>query len=213
LYVIKMDDDKTLVTTVPATIYCGESGADALMFLIPVSYGENSMADFTLLIHYILPDGTGCSEELLLDAIPYSTKYYKYHLVVDSHLTSKAGDIELWLTAVNAQDSVILKTSSTIVTIEKSKNVEDYLPSEDRSQLAQLVIQVDELQRNKADGLAYDDTSRELRLTSNGELIGNHVIVPSDKFLDESREAVEDTWSDMDDETDASDGSDNWEPM
>lgn len=177
-----MEEDKTLVTTVHATIYRGEKNADTLVFLVPISYNDMNMADCTMLLRYILPNGEGHSEELALYPLPYSTKYYQYKLGAGSRFTAVAGDIELWLTAINTNEEVVLKTSSTTVTIEGSKNIEDHLSEEDRDQLTTLELRVDALQREKADGLTYDESARKLSLTADGAQIGDAVTVPSDGY-------------------------------
>lgn len=63
----------------------------------------------------------------------------------------------------------------------------------------------------KADNLVYDKDSRDLQLVSGETTIGDAVRVPSDGYADKIAEAVEDTWSDMDDTID--DGAGEWETM
>lgn len=195
MYAIKMEDDKTLVTTVHATIYQGEKNADTLVFLVPISYSGISVADCTILLRYILPNGDGHSEELSLYPLPYSTKYYQYMLSVASRFTDTVGDIELWLTALNVDEDVVFKTSSTIVTIDKAKNIEDYLSEADRDQLLALASRVNALQKEKADSLTYDGATRRLSLTSNGVNVGEAVTVPADGYSGSGGGDVE--WDDM----------------
>lgn len=191
MYAIKMEEDKTLVTTVHATIYRGERDADTLVFLVPISYNDMNMADCTMLLRYILPNGEGHSEELSLYPLPYSTKYYQYKLGAGTRFTATAGDIELWLTALNAEEEVVLKTSTAIVTIENSKNIEDYLSDEERDQLITLAFRVDALQKEKADSLTYDAQTRKLSLIADGVGVGDVVVVPSDKYADDIAENID----------------------
>lgn len=77
MYVIKMNDDKSLETTVEATIYQNEKNADTLVFLLPRLYEEVNLADCIVLLRYLLPDGTGKSEELEMSPVPYNQNYYR----------------------------------------------------------------------------------------------------------------------------------------
>lgn len=56
MYVIKMNEDKSLETTVEATIYQNEKNADTLVFLLPRLYEEVNLANCIALLRYILPD-------------------------------------------------------------------------------------------------------------------------------------------------------------
>lgn len=42
MYAIKMNEDKSLITTVQATIYQNEKNADTLVFLLPKYYEDVS---------------------------------------------------------------------------------------------------------------------------------------------------------------------------
>jgi len=95
LYAIKMNNDKSLVTTVHAMIYQNECNADTLVFVIPKTYDNIEMANCSMLMRYILPDGVGKSEEIEMDPIPYNSEYYVYRLKAGSRFTKIAGKIEL----------------------------------------------------------------------------------------------------------------------
>ena len=212
MYVINMESDKTLVTTVHATIYQGDTNADVMTFLVPLEYDGTSIADCAMLLRYILPDGSGVSEELEMYPLPYSTSYYQYKLPIGSRLTAKAGDIELWLTAMDTAESVLFRTSSATVTISKAKNIEDYMSDGERDQLTKLASRIDALQKGKADSLSYDSSTRKLNLTAQGAAIGESVTVPADDY--DGGGSGDETWEDMTDneESDTS-GSEEWEPM
>lgn len=151
-----------------------------------------------MLLRYILPNGEGHSEELSLYPLPYSTKYYQYKLGAGTRFTATAGDIELWLTALNAEEDVVLKTSTAIVTVENSKNIEDYLSNEERDQLTTLAFRVDALQKEKADNLTYDAQTRKLSLTADGAAVGDAVTVPGDNYSGGGSDDPE--WDPMDGE-------------
>lgn len=208
MYAIKLTEDKVLETTVFSTIYRGEKDADVLVFLIPKTYGEVSLANCTVLLRYILPNGTGVSEKLAMYPLPYNKEYYQFKLGVDSRFTDKAGDIELWLTVIDMADEVVLKTGSTVVTITPCKEIDDYLPPSSLGQLDQMALKLEKMQKSKADSLTYDKERRALQLTADGVEIGDPVTVPADDY----ECATTDTWEDMTSEGD-DDDSDEWEPM
>lgn len=177
MYAIKMRSDKELETTVHCTIYQGEKNSDALVFLVPREYNGYNIAECTMLLRYILPDGTGRSEKLDMYPLPYNDDYYKFQLSVDSRFTECPGDIELWLSALNFTDEIILKSGTTEVSVTGSKNIVNYLPPEDLDQLDRMAAQIDRLEKNKADNLLYDSEQMALQLTSNGDLIGDPVCI------------------------------------
>lgn len=175
MYVIKMNADKTLQTTIHANIYQGEKNADMLVFLIPKLYGNQNVADCDLLMRYILPSGYGRSEALELALEPYNSNYYRYDLKLDTKLTELAGDIEIWLSAISLNDNVVFKTGSVELTVLPSKDIADYLDPKSRDQLDKLSEKVSKLESEKADNIFYDENGDYLQLSSNGSAIGNKV--------------------------------------
>lgn len=183
MYVIKMERDKSLVTTIRSKIYQGERNADTLLFLIPMYYENVNLADCTMLLRYILPNGAGRSEEIEMDPEPYRN-FYCYRLKVGTRFTEFAGKIELWLSAVNMYDNYIFKSNETFVEIEPAKNISNYFPPEDLDQLDKLSAKVDLLEQKKADNLVFDEESKHLQLSSNGALIGDSVNLSSSVLSD-----------------------------
>jgi hypothetical protein len=177
LYAIKMDADKNLVTTVRSTIFRGENNADTLVFLLPQIYETIDLSACTILLRYILPDGTGMSEELERRQVPYNDDYYKYRLRVASRFTETPGDIELWLTAIGFDDDVVLKTGETSLTISPSKNITDSMSPDSIDQIDRLASMVRQLDRDKADNIVFDSDDRIIQLTSNGEPIGTEIVI------------------------------------
>lgn len=170
--IIKMNSDKSLLITIPTTIYRGEKNADLITFLVPMEYACHNMADCAAVMRYILPDGVGRSEGLNYDPLPYKN-YLQFSTIADTRLTSNDGIVTLWLTFFNGNDEVVLKTGEVNVPISKNKNIYDYLPDEELDQLDQLVARIEYLDAMKADNLELND--RVLQLTSNGKLIGDAV--------------------------------------
>lgn len=205
MYVIKMESDKTLTTTIRSKIYQGENIADILTFLLPKTYENIDFADCTVYLRYILPNGVGQSEELSMYPLPYNDEYYQYRLPIESRFTNMRGQIELWLTAIDTAFITVLRTSPALVMILPAKDITDYLSDEDRNQLDKMLIQIEQLEKGKADSLIYDDDTRELQLTAEGAPIGDIVIVPSDDYSGGSDDGE---WGDMED-----DSGDQWDDM
>lgn len=185
MYVIKMNADKTLQSTIHASIYQGEKNADTLVFLIPKLYGNQNVADCDLLMRYILPNGYGRSEALELAPEPYNSDYYCYNLKLNTKLTELAGDIEIWLTAISQNDNVVFKTGSVELTIISSKDISDYFDTNGREQLDKLSEKVSKLENEKADSIFYDESEKYLQLSSNGLPVGSKVAVSNIKIDDE----------------------------
>lgn len=96
MYVIKMNSDKSLMTTIRSTIYCGENNADTIKFLIPVNYEGANVADCDVSVEYVTPKGEIKTEVLELEPETYKN-YYQYHLKVDSEFTAYPGNVKLSL--------------------------------------------------------------------------------------------------------------------
>lgn len=118
-----MNEDKSLETTVEAMIYQNEKNADTLVFLLPRLYEEVNLANCIALLRYILPDGTGKSEELEMSPVPYNQNYYRYNLKMNTRLTETAGTIELWLCVLSLYDDVVLKTGTAIIEVTPARRL------------------------------------------------------------------------------------------
>lgn len=207
-----MGDEKELITTVRGTIYQNEKRADTLVFLIPQKYEDRDMADCTMLLRYVLPSGSGRSEEIEMDPEPYDDSYYRYRLKLSTRFTSEDGTITLWLTAVGLDNQVVLETGEASVTVRQRKNIDDYLSDKDKSKIEQLDEKVSQLQKDKADGLTYDKETRKLQLLSGDVTVGNEVTVPADDYSGAGGIGGGGSWGDMD-APDATEDSETWEDM
>lgn len=181
MYVMMMNEDKDLVTTIRKRILRGEKGADSLLFLLPAEYEDFTVANGTVTLRYILPTGKGRSETMTMLPEPYKD-YLQYTTPVNTRLTSIAGDVTLWLQVFDTTGDVVLKTGEAILTIEDALNIDDYLCGDAVSQLDDLTQKVSDLRRetrelqlNKADNLMYDEGKTELQLTAEGVPIGDAV--------------------------------------
>ena len=177
MYALKMEDGKELITTVRGTIYQNERNADTLVFLLPRTYEGTDMADCSLLMRYVTPSGSGHSEEIEMDPIPYDENYYRYRLKVSSRLTCECGTLTLWLTAISRGNDVVLETGEAVIPVLERKNINEYLSDQDKGRLDLLDEKVAHLQSTKADNLVYDPETHNLQLASGGEPIGNNVAI------------------------------------
>ena len=183
MYVIKMNTDKSLVATIRSTIYQGECNSDTLVFLVPMKLNNQDLSNYSFFLKYILPDGTGVSEELIKDAEPYKN-HYRFGLNVSTKITSLCGQVELWFAILDASKNVILKSSSVYLNISPVKDIVQYLPSEKLDQLDKLEIEVKKLSAEKADNLSYNKDKESLQLLSNGAPIGDAISIASTNFGD-----------------------------
>lgn len=187
MYVIKMESDKTLFTTIESTIFEGESGADVITFLVPKHYNDIDLADCTMLCRYLLPDGTGYSDVLNLHSTSYNDDLYQYALPVSSKLTLKPGKVELWLTAIDYINKTVLKTDTASIKITESKNIVDYLSDEELNQLDELAAKIEEIEALQVDSLIYNPDEKTLQLFANGTPIGSSIsteeIADDDKVI------------------------------
>ena len=177
MYAIKMEDDKSLTTTIHSTIYQGEKNADTLVFVVQMMYEDTNLADCTLLLRYVLPNGKGYSEELAMYPIPHNKEYYQFRLSATSHFTENVGDIDLWLTAVNFEDDIVLHTDTATVTVTQHIKIEDHLPPERVDQLDKLAAKVQSMEGGFVNNLKYDKDQETLQLTHNGAGVGDMIDV------------------------------------
>ena len=183
MYTIKMNADKSLVTTVRSTIYQGECDADTLTILIPRIFNNQDLSKYSFFLRYILPDGTGVSEEMIMDTEPYKN-HYRFRLNISSKITSLCGQVELWITILDISQNIILKSGNTYLNIFPTKDITQYLPAEKADQLDKLEIEVQKLLKSKADNLSYDKNKESLQLLANGSPIGDAISIASTNFGD-----------------------------
>lgn len=174
MYTIKMENDKSLVTTIKSTIYRGELNANRILFLLPNEWEEHLMADYGVRLDYILPDEVGYSEMLAAEPDGYKG-YLQFYVPLDSPMTAQVGKVELWLSVLDRDGAVVIKTGSVCLAVEERKAIADYYPAEKRELIAALAGDVETLKHTKADNLIYDTKDNFLQLTAEGQPIGGKV--------------------------------------
>lgn len=172
--IIKMTNNKDLLITVPTTIYRGETQADLITFYVPAHYAGKDMTEYVATMRYVRPDGTGKFEDLNFVPSPYED-YLELSTKVNTQFAQHAGLVSTWLTFLDVDDTIVLKTGEVDVPVCDSKDVYEYLGPEDLDQFEKLATRIEELDATKADGLDFND--RVLQLTAKDKPIGDTVLI------------------------------------
>lgn len=197
MYTILVKDTNELTITVKERIMQRSKLIDTLHFLVNPLYKEINMADFTVMMEYILP----VSKEYQTELLTLSEELYKekleYKLPFDTKLTKEAGNIEVQLSFtkvdLDAEGNTIQyvrKTSPTTITIVPISAWSDIIPDTALNAVDQRILEtqaqikaLEELNNvvatTKADNIVLDSETHELYLTSNGEAIGDKIDMDS----------------------------------
>lgn len=201
MYTIVMGQDKSLITTVKETIYRREKLVDKIQFLIPQKYNDINLSDFTAILKYLDQTDTAHSEILVKDDELYKN-HLRFTLPIDTNITKYDGDIHIRITLskidAEAQKQYVLHTGETTISVLPLSDYYAFVNDESLEFVDQIVgkleSKIDAVEKiaetydkEKADNLSYEDN--KLQLTSNGEKIGNAVVItsgggttPSDEF-------------------------------
>lgn len=136
---IKLNSDKELVVTQPSSIYVGEHNATVATFFIPKEIGAINCLECVATMNYILPDETYGSipleipvakdpvdsegddiSEDIAETSKIQLPYITSELSVGSEITLLSGDVRIWLTFVNDDTGVLMKSGETIIEIKES---------------------------------------------------------------------------------------------
>lgn len=195
-YIIIVEDDNTLYGSQKRRIMQREKLFNDLWFLVKQYYNGYDMSQCTVTMRYLLPISKEFKTETLkLSNERYKEDYLKYILPVDTCLTKEFGDIELNLTFtmldVDDNGKVIQrvrKTDNHLLKITPIPDWDSVVPDSALSALDERIIKLDAQmkaldERNKviadtkADNIKYNTDTNELQLTSNGNAIGDKVII------------------------------------
>ena len=182
MYTILMNADGSLLCTTPnVKLYQTESMVDNLHFILPKIYKDVDLTDYTISLKYINPANISKLEILVLNNNNYKNNFLEYKLPVTTELTKFAGDITLYLTMTKYDSEINTKyishSSEAVVPIYPVDNYftdENSLQAVDR-QILQLQEIAAEYDKNKADNIVKNND--EVYLTSNGEKIGDSIII------------------------------------
>lgn len=135
MYTIVMDKNKNLNTTVRTTLFQKESMVDKIQFLIPPTYNDIDIGQYTAILKYVDPNGNFHTEKMEADEEMYKN-YLRYTLDVTSKLTQVAGKHTVRMSFLDIKgdtDEEIykLETNSTTIEIQKPDGFNDAVIFED----------------------------------------------------------------------------------
>lgn len=164
MHVIKMNNDKSLVTTIRARIHQNEKNADTLVFLLPMEYEGVDIKSCSVLLGYVLPNDVQKFEKLVVDEEPYKN-HYRYHLKVDTSITSTSGEVALWLSFLNSENDYVLKSGKTSITVYPLGHVDEGIKDDDS------VIEFDEKDDKTSEDevIEFDDEVGVVEENANNE--------------------------------------------
>lgn len=192
MYTILMNSDKSLVCTIKTTLYQRDKLVDKLQILIPHTYEDINLSDFTAVLKYVDQGNEVHSEILIQDEELYKGSYLRYTLPVDTNLTRFAGDIKVCLT-INKVDMEEMKeyslnTGETTITIaplsdyykfvsDKSLSVIDQKVNELNVKLEAIDKMAATYDETKADNIKLDKDTSEIYLTAHDKQIGDKITI------------------------------------
>lgn len=225
-YVFVLNDDNCPTASHKETIMQRSKLVDDIWILVNPNYKFNDMSLFSVMMEYVLPVSKKYHTiELVKDEEGYK-EYLKYVVPLDTNLSSEAGDVEFQLTFAFAGldpegEGVqkVRKTKTAKLHITPIAAWSDIIPDDALNSLDQRIIKIDAqikhlgevsdvLNKTKADNIKYDEDKNSLRLTANGNEIGDKVTL-KDRTYDEDGVPVVDLDSTGDDGDEPNGDNDN----
>lgn len=188
MYTIKLNNDKTLETTVKTTLMQKENGVDKIQFLLPPTYESQDLSEYMITMVWRDPNGNLHTGLLERDLDIYRN-YIRCVYTATKEFLSQAGEIEVWLNMMNpALDDDIpyktLRTFSTVIRVDKPGSYADFADYEALEAMKQKIKDLDD---SMPTDLVVDEETDNLHLVHGDEQIGNgvEIMVPGDHDLDD----------------------------
>lgn len=193
MYTFLINEDNSLTASLTERIMERSKLVNNLHFLADQTWQGLNMADYTVLMEYVLPVSKRYKTEILTKSDELYKNRLEYVLPFDTNLTSEPGDIQMWLTFATVDMTEkgqtiqrVRKVGPGVVHIIPIDNWAEMIPDEALSPLDQRILELialnksmyDQLNINldgKADSIKYQNNI--LQLTSNGKEIGNAVEI------------------------------------
>lgn len=196
MYTILVNEDNSLTTSVRERIVQRSKMVDKLHFLMnPVYKNSIDMRPYQCTMEYLLP----ISREWHMDILTQSKELYKgmiqYTLPFDTNLTKEFGDVEVKLTFTSVEmdasgviHQYVRKTTSASIRIVQAAAWSEIIPDSSLECIDQRILALQAtmneladltqiLDDTKADNIKYNAENNTLRLTANGEDIGDEVVI------------------------------------
>lgn len=195
MYTILLNDTNELITSIKERIMQRSKLVDSLHFLVDPIYKEYSMADFTVMMEYVLPVSREYHSEILVKSDELYKDKLEYKLPFDTNLTKEAGNVEIQLTFVKVNldadgnnTQQVRKTSPTIIKILPISAWSDIVADNALGAIDQRLIQAEAMIQavsemtqyiddNKADNITYNEDDNYIQLTANGSPIGDKIKI------------------------------------
>lgn len=193
MYTFLINENNTLTASLVERIMERSKLVNNLHFLADQTWQGLNMADYTVLLEYVLPVSKRYKTEILTKSDELYKNRLEYVLPFDTNLTSEPGDIQMWLTFATVDMTEkgqtiqrVRKVGPGVVHIIPIDNWAEMIPDEALSSLDQRILELIALNKsmydqlntnldNKADNIKYQNNI--LQLTSNGKEIGNAVEI------------------------------------
>lgn len=193
MYTLLLNDNNELVISVKERIMQRSKLVDSLHFLVDPIYKEHNMAEFTVMMEYLLPVSREYKTEILVKSDELYKEKLEYKLPFDTCLTKEAGNIEVQLTFVKVSldadgnsKQQVRKTTPAIITITPISAWSDIVADSALNAIDQRLIQTEimlnamndmsqYLYENKADNIMYNAEENYMQLTAHGEPIGDRI--------------------------------------
>ena len=113
MYTVLINNDNTVTVTERQRIMQNSKLIDILRIIVPKTYNELDMSQFTARLEYLKPISHEHNfVELEIEDADYKTNFLLYKIRIDTTLTSEVGDVQFMLTFidVNMTDDGVVET-------------------------------------------------------------------------------------------------------
>lgn len=195
MYVILVNDDNTMTTTVSQRIMQRSKLVDTLWFLASPAYNGYDMSQCTVMLEYLLPISKKYKTEILNLSGDRYEGYLKYELPVDTDITSEHGKVSMQVTFVLSDMDAngrsiqrVRKVTGAEINVLPISAWSDIIPDSALTPLDQRIIKLDAQMKaineialygfeNKADDLAYNKSTNELQLMAGNKPVGTKIVL------------------------------------
>ena len=211
MYTIIMNDDKSLRKGETVKIYQREKLVDKLQFLLPLTYQDFDLSDFTVTLKYVDQGNVAHAEILVPSEQLYQNTRRVYYLPVDTKLTKFAGTITGHLTLskldLDTDKQYVLHTGKTTIVVSPLEDLYAFVADESLEVLDRKMLEL-EAKIQATDKLAADFESNQvddlmltgdlLQLSANDEPRGDGVRIVVQPKHDGDFDGVSDGLLDLD---------------